>query len=172
MGRLTVREAIANYFATAELTFVGKVHPARPEIMDEADYESSMFNEAVPSANGSSAVLVVNIPSDDRKRRADTGRGAVNDSNVHKIVMEVFFASLDGDAVEAQKDYDTVIDGMVDLIRADATMNAPGTVWSAGEYEAGVQHEQGEPFTGADGLTVFILGSVRFDAWEWLAGNV
>jgi hypothetical protein len=172
MSRVAVRTAIKEYFANADLQYVGMVHSARPEILNEQDYETNRLAEAVPSANGSSAVLVVNIPSDDRKRRADTGRGAVNDSQVHKIVMEVFFASTGGDAVVAQNDYDTIIDGMVNLVRANAVMNAPGVIWSAGEYDAGIQHQQTAPFTDADGLVVFISGAVSFDAYEWIAGNV
>lgn len=172
MSRTDMRAAVTACFENANLQFVGKIYSARPEIMNEQDYEQNRLAEAVSSENGSSAVLVVNFPSDDRKRRADTGRGAVNDSRIYKVVMEVFFASTGGDAVAGQADYDVVIDQMVDLVRADATLGAPGTVWSAGEYEAGVSHQQGEPFTDADGLTVFISGAVSFDAWEWIAGPV
>jgi hypothetical protein len=172
MSRVTVRAAVAAYFTNADLAMVGKVYAARPEIVNEQDYETNRLAEAVESVNGSSAVLVVNIPSDSRQRRADTGRGAVNDSNIHKIVMEVFFGSTGGHAVKAQEDYDAIIDGMIDLIRANANLEAPATVWSAGEYAAGIQHQQSEPFTDADGLVVFISGAVSFDAWEWISGNV
>jgi len=173
MSRVEVRKAVAEYFANAGLPHVGQVYSARPEIIQEDAYESNRFAEAAPSANGSSAVLVVNIPSDQRTRRADTGRGAVNDSEIHKIVMEVFFASTGGEAVVAQDDYDEVVDEMIKLVRANATLNAPvGVIWSAGEYDVGVQHQQSAPFTDADGLTVFIAGAVSFDAWEWLSGPV
>lgn len=172
MSRSDIRTAVTDYFLEADMQFVGKVYSARPEIVNEQDYETNRLAEAVPSVNGSSAVLVTNIPSDNRQRRADTGRGAVNDSHIYKVVMEVFFASTGGVAVEAQADYDVVVDQMVKLIRANATLNAPATVWSAGEYETGIQHQQGEPFTDADGLTVFISGAVSFDAWEWIAGPV
>ena len=172
MGRVDVRAATAEYFSRAALENVGTVYSARPEIIDEADYETNRFAEAVASANGSSAVLVVNIPSDKRQRRADSGRGAVNDSQIFKIVMEVFFANVGGDAVTAQSDYDGIIDSMTTLIRANATLNAPAAIWSAGEYEQGISHEQGEPFNDADGLAVFISGAVRFDAWEWISGPV
>ena len=172
MSRLAVREALTEFIADAALQYVGTVFPARSEITDEQAYEANRMAEAVESEVGSSAVLVVNISSDDRKRRADTGRGAVNDSVIHKIALEVFFASTGGEAIQAQKDYDVVAQGLLDLIRSNATPGAPGVIWSSGEYEAGVLHEQGEPYTDADGLTVFIPGVVRFDAWEWVAGNV
>jgi hypothetical protein len=169
MGRGTVRTAIAEYFSNADLQFVGKVYSARPEIVNEQDYETNRLKEAAPSVHGSSAVLVVNIASDDRRRRADTGRGAVNDTYTHNVGMEVFFASTSGAAVPAQEDYDTIIDGMIKLIRANATMGS-AAIWSAGEYEHGIQHQQGAPFTDADGLTVFISGIVKFEAIEWISG--
>lgn len=172
MGRLEVRKAVGEYFRNAGLTYVGQVFEARPEVLQEQDYEESMFSLAVASPSGSSAVLVVNIPSDNRVRRADTGRGAVNDSHIYKVALEVFFASTGGEGEQAQKDYDTVIDGITVLIRADATFDNPSVIWSAGEYEVGIDHQQSEPFTDADGLTTFIWGAVNFDTWQWIAGPV
>lgn len=175
MSRLDIREAIKAYIEEADLDLVGKVYSARPEIVTEQDYETNRLAEAVESPTGSSAVLVVNLPSDKRRRRADTGRGAVNDSRVYETVLEIFFASTlgaDGSAVKAQEDYDEIVDGIVNLIRANATLNAPTVVWSAGEYEAGVEHKQGQPFSDADGMTVFIVGMVKWETWEWIAGPV
>ena len=172
MSRVAIREAVTSYLAEAALPNVGKVFSARPEVLTEQAYESNMFNEAVETADGSSAVLVVNLPSDKRQRRADTGRGAVNDTWIFDVVLEVFFASSGGEAVIAQSDYDAVIDGIVSSIRENATLGAPTTVWSAGEYDAGIKHDQAEPFTDEDGTTVFIFGSVEFQAWTWIAGNV
>ena len=172
MSRQAVRAAIGEYFAEANIPHVGKVFEARPEIVNEQDYETNRLEEAVSTVAGSSAVLVVNIPSDNRRRRADTGRGAVNDSHVYKIVIEIFFASAGGVAVTAQTDYDAIVSAMFDLIRANATLNAPSTIWSAGEYEVGIEHVQSAPFNDADGLVVFISGEVSFDAWEWISGPV
>jgi hypothetical protein len=169
MSRRTVRTAVQEYFDEAALTHVGKVYAARPEIVNEQDYEENRLKEAVPSTHGSSAILVVNIPTDDRQRRADTGRGAVNDSVIHRIAMEVFFASTAGEAVPAQEDYDSIIDAIFGLIRGNATLGS-SVIWSAGEYEHGIKHQQGQPFTDADGTVIFISGAVLFDAYEWIAG--
>jgi hypothetical protein len=170
-GRLEVREAVSQFFAQAGLSYVGQVFPARPEVLTEQAYETNRFGEAVASGNGSSAVLVVNLPQDDRQRRADTGRGAVNDQWTYKVALEVWFASTLGEAVRAQEDYDAVIDGIENLIRSNATL-ASDAIWSAGEYEAGISHTQGMPFTDSDGMTVMIHGVVRFDAMQWVAGPV
>jgi hypothetical protein len=172
MSRLAMRQAIAAFISEADLEYVGQVYAARPEVIPEQAYETNRLAEAAASEAGSSAVLVVNLTADNRQRRADTGRGAVNDSRIYKVVIELFFACTSGEAVKAQEDYDVIVDGIVNLIRENATLGAPGTVWSAGEYTAGVDHQQGEPYTDADGMVVFIPGHVSFESWEWIAGNV
>lgn len=151
------------------MPFLGTVYPARPTILDEDAYVQTLSGLAIEeSANGSACVAVVNIPRDKRMRRADTGRGAVQDSNIHEIALELFFASSCGDAVLAQTDYDQVVDALIIAIRENPV---PGTVWSAGEFQAGVVHDQDSPYTNADGLTILISGVVRFEAWEWIAGT-
>jgi hypothetical protein len=167
-----MREAITAFLQEANIEYVGIVYPARPEIINEQDYESNRLAEAVASENGSSAVLVVNLPSDVRQRKADTGRGAVNDQITYKAVLEVFFACTSGEATKAQEDYDQTVDAIVTAIRENATLGAPGTVWSAGEYEQGVAHDQSLPRTDADGMTILIPGVVRFDSMSWVSGPV
>jgi hypothetical protein len=171
MGRVAVRSAVAAYLTNAGVQYVGTVYPARPVVLTEDAYEQTLLGEAIALtiAGGSSAVLVVNIPSDERMRRADTGRGAVNDTRVHTVALEVWFASVAGDGVQAQQDYDGIVDSIVTLIRADATLG--GQVWSSGEYTAGIHHEQAMPYTDADGAVVQIPGVIRFEVWEWLTGN-
>jgi len=172
VGRLAVRNAVTKAVGTAAITYVGTVFPARPTIVQEQDYQQTMQGASVPSSpNGSNAVIVVNITSDKRTRDRLTGRGAVGDFNVHQMALEVWFASNKGTGTAAQKDYDAVIDGLFVFIRNHATMTDATVVWSAGEYRAGVAHEQSEAFTTATGLVVWIFGLVRFEAWETITGS-
>ncbi len=50
---------------------------------------------------------------------------------------------------------------------------APTVAASCADSVAGnsVEHEQTQPYTSADGMTVLINGTIRFEAWEWLAGT-
>lgn len=179
MSRVGVRQAIATYLNTAQISYVGAVYPARPIILSEQDYEQRMLNGAlsqITSANGSGCVLVVNLVEDQRDRRALTGRNAVNDTNIHSVSVELWFAC-NGDqqnGTAAQEDYDLIVDGIFVAIRKDPTLGTggqqPGDIWSAGEYSPWLNHRQGAPFTQNEGLTVFISGVIRFDAWEWIAG--
>lgn len=172
MGRAAVRTAVADYISGLGVSYLGTVFPARPVIADETAYMQTMSGTAIAqSAHGSTCIAVVNIPSDRRQRVADVGRGAVNDTDIHEIALELFFASTGGDAQGAQEDYDTVVDGLVVGIRANATPGGASVVWSAGEFEYGVQHAQEQPTTSEDGLTVVIWGVIRFEAWEFLAGT-
>jgi hypothetical protein len=178
MGRLAVRTAVANALTAADITYVGTVYPARPVILEEQDYVQTMSGEAIAlSPDGSSAVLVVNLPGmDKRERRAFVGRPAVNDTNIIPVAVEIFFASTPGYAltqaagISAQEDYDAIVDALVVYIRHNPVMSAPTVVWSAGEYTAGVTHAQEQPYTSTDGLTVLINGTVRFEAWQWISG--
>ena len=177
MSRTGVRDAIANYLNTAQINYVGAVYPTRNYI-NEQDYEQRMLNGVttlIGSSTGSGCVLVVNLEADRRQRRALTGRGAVNDTNIHDVVLELFFANRSGDPQAAQLDYDSIVDGIFEAIRADPTMGtggiAPGSIWSAGEYDPWIEHAQSEPYTGPDGTTVAITGVVRWAAWEWIAGT-
>jgi|HubBroStandDraft_1064217.scaffolds.fasta_scaffold328266_2 hypothetical protein len=172
MGQAAVRAAITNALVTAQFTGVGAVHAARGYI-SEQDYEQNAATFYTQTINGSGCVIVVNLGVDDKRmRRADVGRGAVNDTNIHMVVLELFFANKAGDPLQAQFDYDAVVDQVVPFVRYNPTMSAPDTVWSAGEYQSGVVHRQSTPFTSADGTTVFINGVVRFEAWEWITGQV
>jgi hypothetical protein len=169
MGRVAIRAAAQAYLTAANIPFVGTVYRARPTLVDESNYENTMLNQAT-NPNQSSAVLVINLPEDQRERRSFSGRAFVDDSNIHDIVVEVFFASRTGDALAAQDDADTLLDALAIAVRADPTLGNPNIVWSAGEYQKGVHTSVHAAFVGPDGLTNFIIATVRFDAWEWLAG--
>lgn len=172
MGRAAVRTAIQAYIAGLGVSYLGTVYAARPTILQEADYEQTMAGMAVAaSVNGSACVAVVNIPSDLRQRQSETGRGSVDDWTIHDIALELFFASTFGDAVAAQQDYDTIVDALIVAIRANPTPGGGSVVWSAGEFRAGVAHDQTAPYTSDDGLTILINGVIRFQAYEWDAGT-
>ena len=170
MGQGAVRQAIQQSIQDAQLPLVGTVFATRAYI-NETDYETNAASFYSQNTYGSGCVIVVNLPGPDRRNRFTlTGRQSVNDFNIHPITLELFFASRSGDPIQAQMDYDIVVDGLVPYIRDNPTMSAPEVVWSAGEYQAGVVHSQSSPFTLPDGLTVFINGVVTFEAWEQIIG--
>lgn len=180
MGRAQVRSAVTSAIEGAveagTIPYVGTVYDARAYV-SEQDYEVNAVGFYTSSINGSGCVLVVNLPGPDKRTRyADGGRGTVADFDKHPVAIELFFASKGGglvtgdQLVNAQHDYDAVADALVTFIRGNPTFQAPSTVWSAGEFKAGVEHRQSEPFTDSEGMTTFIVGDVRFDAWEQLVG--
>lgn len=171
MGQGSVRAAITTTLTNAQFPYVGTVFPTRAYINEE-DYEVNATKFYTQSINQSGCVIVVNLAGPDRRNRLSlTGRGYVNDFNIHPIALELFFASRSGDPIAAQTDYDTIVDSIVPYIRNNPTLSAPSIIWSAGEYQAGVEHEQSSPFTLEDGMTVFINGVIRFEAWEQVVGT-
>jgi len=175
MGQTIVRQAVTDFLTYAVeqgiIPLVGQVYSGRTYIF-ESDYEINAANAYVGNTTGDAAVLVVNLVGPDRRTRvALAGRTANYDMNVHPVVIEIFFASRSGNPLTAQQSYDTIVDAIVPLIRANPTLNSPvfanpSAIWSAGEYSAGVVHQQTEPFTAQTGTTVFIVGEVQFEAWE------
>jgi len=181
MGQGTTRAAIQAAIEAAVteglIPLVGTVYAARAYVFEQ-DYEVNAAAAYASSIQGSGCVIVVNLPGPDKRTRLTlVGRGAVDDMNIHPVVLELFFASKGGgltsgdQMVNAQVDYDSVVDGLIPFIRNNPTMSAPNTVWSAGEYKAGVVHNQSAPFTDAEGLTTFIVGTVRFESWEQIIGT-
>lgn len=172
MGRKQVRLAVTNAVQNGNITYVGTVFPARPEIIQDAAYTQAMNGQAIQeSENGSACVIVVNIPSDIETRYADVGRDALADWDKHILMLELFFASMSGEGIPAQLDYDDIVDALTLFIRRNPTMSAPETVWSAGEYTYGVRHEQSEAYTSEDGTAILINGLIRFEAWEQIIGT-
>jgi hypothetical protein len=172
MGQSAVRQAVANAFTQASLSWAGAgmVYEA-PTYISEQNYEVNAANAYSATVNGSGTVVVVNLLGPDKRYRiADTGRDAQYDMNVHLVIVELFFSSTCGEPIQAIKDYDDIVDSVVPYIRENPVLADPATIWSAGEYDYGVVHECTKPFVGVDGLTIFINGQVRFEAWEQIAG--
>lgn len=172
MGRVDVRAAIQAQIQGLNIPYVGTVFPARPVIAQETAYNETLSGMAVASsADGSSCVIVVNMPDDHRVRMTDTGVGHVDDTNKHKIVLELWFASTHGDAMAAQNDYDSIVDALIVGIRANPTPGGSAVVWSAGQYSSGVDHSMSQPYASEEGLTILINGAIRYEAWEWVSGS-
>ena len=169
MGQSAVRTAITEALVAQQFPLVGSVYPARGYIGEE-DYEINAAGFYTQNIYGSGCVIVVNLPGPDKRTRLTlTGRASVDDMNVHPVVLELFFANTSGDPQQAQVDYDSIVDVIIPYIRNNPTMMS-STVWSAGEFDAGVQHTQSSPFTQPNGPTVFINGAISFEAWEQIVG--
>ena len=170
--RQLVRLAYQDYLQNYGVPYLGTVFAARPVILGEEQYTQTMNGMAIEqSENGSCAVLVVNITDEHRVPEALAGRFAVNDSVAYHMLLELWFASTAGDAIEAQFDYDDVASTLEVAIRANPTPGGGDVVWSGGEFEVGVDHHQDEPYSTDEGLTVLINGRINFDAYAWLSGQ-
>jgi hypothetical protein len=170
MGQAAVRQAVQSSIQNQSFTLVGTVYPGRAYIYEQ-DYETNAAEAYVENAYGSSCVIVVNLPGPDRRIRLTlTGRQSVDDMNYHPIALELFFANRSGGPIQAQADYDSVVDQIVPYLRNNPTLDNQVTVWSAGEDDEGVVVRSSSPFVGTDGTTVFINGVVQFNVTEQIVG--
>jgi hypothetical protein len=165
VGRKLVRQVVTDFIKGAGIPYLGQVYSARTYVVDMADYTYLTGS----SPNGSDAIIMVNIPSDDRHRVAMTGRAYINEPEIHPIALEIFFGCSSGEPVDAQLDYDAVVDALFAAIRGNPLLGSV-QIWSAGEFTAGVKHRQSEAFTDSEATTVMINGVMEFEVWEWFAG--
>lgn len=170
--RKLVRLAYQDYLQNYGVPYLGTVFAARPVIAEEEAYTQTMLGMAVESSdNGSCALLVVNITDEHRVSEAIAGETSLQDSIAYHMLLELAFASTSGDAIGAQLDYDDVVSTLFVAIRANPTPGGANVVWSAAQFETGLDHHQDVPFSTDEGLTTLIFGRINFDAYSWLAGS-
>jgi len=172
MGRQAVRQGVAEYLQGLNLPFVGTIYVGQPLIAPEEAYDTTLSGLIPLSQNGSSCIIMVDIPYSHRQRETLTGWGANDDSVPHDIHLWVGFANTSGDAIAAQADNDVLADTIVSMIRADPALGNPAVFWDSGLGRTGVDVRQHMPFQSADGTVIFLPLSIEFQAWEWLSGPV
>ena len=177
MGQVQVRQATVAFLESLSLPYLGTIYPSRT-LVNESDYAQNASGAYVTSANGSNAVLVVDIygPSN-RQLMSLSGRSAVFDMASYTVELEIFFANTTGNSVQnilnIQNDYDVFVDELIVAIRNNPTLNAAATfnIWSSAEFDEGVKWGQTPPYLGSDGTTIFINGMVSFDVKQQISGT-
>ena len=104
----------------------------------------------------------------------------VSENEIRRVVTENSLATVDevtnfckagGGCGMCRDDIQTIIDAIRVVIRNNPDLSAPDTVCSSGEYRAGVNHEMSQPFTSEDGMTIIVVGTIRWEVWQWIAGT-
>lgn len=163
MGRAAVRLAVAAYFAPPNTANVATLYRSRPKVVPGQAYN-------LAAMGGSGAVVIVHLTRDPEVREAMGGLTSGERYNRHQVALEIRLQSVKPEAMDAQDDYDAVVDSIFAMIHADRTLGtgggATGAVWQAGEGPAGIVHQPAEPVLTKQ--SVRLDGVVRFEAWEWV----
>ena len=169
MSRKVVRENVANWIASAQITTLNQVFTSFPK---RINFQVNSF----PGQN-SRAAAVVFIENEQETRLAiggvnpmttDNGTGKGWKRVDYGIALQVFHHSLQREAQDAMDDFDDVIDAIKDRLRAGQHTlgnDNPNEIWQAAEPNIDVQY--GEPLTNESGATE-TWAAIRFTVTQMI----
>ena len=168
MSRATVREAVRNWIASAQITTLNQTLSSFPK---RINFQVNSF----PGQN-SRAAAVVFIENEQESRIAIGGVGAMAEGGFGKgwkrvdygIALQVFHHSLQRNAEDAMSDFDALIDAIKERLRAGQHtlgVENPNIIWQAAEPAIDVQY--GEPLSNEGGATE-TWAAIRFTVTEMI----
>jgi len=168
MSRSTVREAVRNWIATAQINTLNQTLSSFPK---RINFQVNAF----PGQN-SRAAAVVFIESEQEMRIAIGGVAPMNTGGAGKgwkrvdygIALQVFHHSLQRNAEDAMADFDCLVDAIKERLRAGQHtlgVENPNIIWQAAE--PGIDVQYGEPLTNEGGATE-TWAAIRFTVTEMI----
>lgn len=165
MSRKVVREAVANWIASAQITTLNQVFTSFPK---RINFQVDSF----PGQN-SRAAGVVFIESENESRLAiggvtSQGEGLGWKRVDYQVAFQIFHHSLQRDPVDAMDDFDQVIDAVKERLRNgwhELGENNPDRIWQAAE--PGIDVQYGEPLTNDGGATE-TWAAIRFTVTQMI----
>ena len=169
MGRKIVREKVAEWISSAQITTLNQVFTSFPK---RINFQVNSF----PGQN-SRAAAVVFIEGESESRLAIGGVAPMTDNYGqgkgwkrvdYQIALQVFHHSLQREAENAMDDFDELIDAIKDRLRAGQHTlgdENPNEIWQAAEPNIDVQY--GEPITNDQGSTE-TWAAIRFTVTQMI----
>jgi len=152
MSRKTMRHMVHDYVAAANISGIGAVFPSPPKISSSLD---ALAN--VPAGTPSGAVVYVEVFKSTETRLAFGGPTAGKKKITHDLRLHVLVRSTQLAAEDAMDDHDTIVEALLELLRADRTLgttsSSPAPIFQNGEGTAGIVTDTGLPFTSGAGTT-------------------
>lgn len=165
MSRSTVRHAAADYLATANIPGVGTVFASPPKIARSSD---ALAN--VPPGTLSGSVVFVEILHTKEVRAGLGGPTAGKKLVNHALRLHLLFRSRQARAEDAMDDHDTLVEAILDTIRADRTLGTETSltpILEAGEGPEGITVATGMPKDAGTGTTI-VWSAIDLDAVEFI----
>lgn len=168
MSRATVREAVRNWIASAQIDTLNQTLSSFPK---RINFQENSFPGQV-----SRAAAVVFIENEQEMRIAIGGVASMSSGGEGKgwkrvdygIALQVFHHSLQRNAEDAMDDFDSLIDAIKDRLRAGQHtlgVENPNIIWQAAE--PGIDVQYGEPLTNEGGATE-TWAAIRFTVTEMI----
>lgn len=168
MSRKVVREAVANWIGSAQITNLNQTLTSFPK---RINFQVNGF----PGQNNR-AVAVVFIENESESRIAIGGVGSMAEGGYGKgwkrvdysIALQIFHHSLERNAEDAMDSFDQLIDAIKERLRAGQHtlgVENPNLIWQAAEPAIDVQY--GEPLSNEGGATETWC-AIRFTVTEMI----
>lgn len=168
MSRKVVRENVAKWVASAQITTLNQVFTSFPK---RINFQENSF----PGQN-SRAAAVVFIENEQESRLAIGGVAPMSEGGHGKgwkrvdygVALQIFHHSLQRNAQDAMDDFDCLIDNIKDILRAGQHTlgnDNPNEIWQAAEPSIDVQY--GEPLTNESGATE-TWAAIRFTVTQMI----
>jgi len=168
MSRATVREAVRNWIASAQITTLNQTLSSFPKRIN--------FQEKSFPGQNSRAAAVVFIENEQESRIAIGGVQSMASGGAglgwkrvdYGIALQIFHHSLQRNAEDAMSDFDNLIDAIKERLRAGQHtlgVENPNIIWQAAE--PGIDVQYGEPLTNEGGATE-TLAAIRFTVTEMI----
>jgi hypothetical protein len=170
MGRRIVREKVAEWISSAQITTLNQVFTSFPK---RINFQVNSF----PGQN-SRAAAVVFIESENEMRIAIGGVSPMTENYGegkgwkrvdYNIALQVFHHSLERNAEDAMDAFDLLIDAIKDRLRSGQHTlgdENPNEIWQAAEPSIDVQY--GEPLTNDSGATE-TWAAIRFTVTQMIS---
>ena len=168
MSRKVVREAVANWIGSAQITNLNQTLTSFPK---RINFQVNAF----PGQNNRAAAVVF-IENESESRIAIGGVGAMAEGGYGKgwkrvdynIALQIFHHSLERDAENAMDSFDQMIDAIKERLRAGQHtlgVDNPNLIWQAAE--PGIDVQYGEPLSNESGATETWC-AIRFTVTEMI----
>lgn len=169
MSRKVVRENVANWISSAQITTLNQVFTSFPK---RINFQVNSF----PGQNNRAAAVVF-IESEAESRLAIGGVGPMDEGGYgkgwkridYRIALQVFHHSLEREAQDAMDNFDNLIDSIKDRLRAGQHTlgnDNPNEIWQAAEPDIDVQY--GEPLTNEGSGATETWAAIRFTVTQMI----
>lgn len=174
MSRATMRTQIAQYlggqlspgqqymYTGSPVTFLSTLYSSWVRVPWDED-----FLPGIGAVSGS--IVVIHLPRSLEKRAALGGEHSGKKRVDYTCALEIYFLSRQERSENAMADFDTLIDSLIDRIRADRTFGSggltDGQIWQAGEGQQGIEIVHDEPSVKEGRFRLH--GLVRLEVTEW-----
>lgn len=175
MSRALVRQQIAEYlggqlvpgqqymYTGSPVTFLSTLYSSWVRVPWDED-----FLPGVGTISG--AIAVIHLPRSMERREAFGGEHSGKKRVDYTFALELYFLSRQDRSEDAMADFDTMVDSLIDRVRASRTFGvetpvSDGSIWQAGEGPVGIEVAHDAPDVHEGRFRVHAVCQLQVTTW-------